>query len=84
MKLKEKNDILKWAAYKSDKELEAVYFEALRDVLGSQAEKMEERGFDEVDIRERREFEKYMDEKTDLIAEICERRGINLWEGDKK
>ena len=84
MKSKERNDILKWAAYKSDKELEAAYFEALRDVLGSQAEEMEERGFDEVDIRERREFEKYMDEKTDLIAEICERRGINLWEDDKK
>lgn len=84
MKLKEKNDILKWAAYKSDKELEAAYFEGLKDVLGSQAEIMEERGYDEVDIRERRKFEKYMDEKSDLLAEICERRGIKLWGDDEK
>ena len=81
MRAKERNDILKWAAYRSDKEIEKAYFEGLKDVLGSQAEEMEERGYDEVDIRERREYEKYMDERTDLIAEICTVRGIKLWEG---
>ena len=68
----------------SDEKIQEEYFETLRDVLGSQAEIMEERGYDEVDIRERRKFEKYMDEKSDLLAEICEKRGIKLWgEGEQ-
>ena len=84
MRAKEKNDILKQAAYLSDEKILEEYFETLRDVLGSQAEIMEERGYDEVDIRERRKFEKYMDEKSDLLAEICETRGIKLWGEDEQ
>ena len=40
---------------------------------------MIELGYDLVDIKERKEYEKFLREKSDLIGWICEQRGIELW-----
>ena len=78
----EKQNILKWAASLNDEELEHEYYEAAMDSLGSQVEEMCERGYDVVDIREREEHEKYISQKVDVLADLCERRGIKLWEDE--
>lgn len=35
---------------------------------------------DMVDINERQEYEKYLAEKSHVLEELCEERGIKLWE----
>lgn len=79
MKKSEKNEILKWAATKSDAQLEKEYYNGVYDSLGSQVDDMIELGYDFVDIQERREYEKFLREKSDLIGWICGQRGIELW-----
>lgn len=76
----ERNQLIKWANTLSNDELEAEYYRAAWDTLGSQAEEMYERGYDMVDIIEREKFEKWLGEKSDLIEKCCEERGIKLWE----
>ena len=49
------------------------------DVLGSQAEQMEEAGWDESDVKERREYEHYMDCYTDILAGMLQERGVDPW-----
>ena len=49
------------------------------DVLGSQAEQMEEAGWDESDVKERREYEHYMNCYTDILAGMLQERGIDPW-----
>ena len=80
MTRKEKKSIEEWASALSNEELESEYYKAVYDSLGSQTERMYELGYDIRDIEEREQFEKYLDEKSDLIGVICERRGIKLWE----
>ena len=80
MKKSEKNEILKWAATKSDAQLEKEYYDGVFDSLGSQVDDMIELGYDVVDIQEREKYEKFLREKNDLIGWICEQRGIKLWE----
>lgn len=76
----EKNSIIKWAKTLTDDELEKEYYRAAWDVLGSQAEKMYERGWDMPDIIERAKFEKWLMRKADLLEQLCYERGIKLWE----
>lgn len=79
MKKSEKNEILKWAATKSDTQLEKEYYDGVYDSLGTLVDGMIELGYDLVDIQERREYEKFLREKSDLIGWICGQRGIELW-----
>lgn len=48
--------------------------------LGSQAEEMYERGYDEADIREREKYERWLSRQSDMLEAICCERGITLWE----
>ena len=79
MKKSEKNEILQWAATKSDAQLEKKYYDGVYDSLGTLVDGMIELGYDLVDIQERREYEKFLREKSDLIGWICGQRGIELW-----
>ena len=79
MKKSEKNEILKWAATKSDAQLEEEYYNGVYDSLETLVDGMIELGYDLVDIKERKEYEKFLREKSDLIGWICEQRGIELW-----
>ena len=50
------------------------------DSLGSETEEMYELGYDIRDIIEREKFEKWLGEKSNLLEQLCEERGIKLWE----
>ena len=64
----------------SNEDLLNKYFDLVyHDVLGSQAEQMEEAGWDELDVKERREYEHYMNCYTDILAGMLQERGINPW-----
>ena len=80
----ERNQIIKWANSLTDDELEAEYYRAVWDTLGSQAEKMYERGWDMQDIIERERFEKWLGLKADLLELLCYERGIKLWDEDMR
>jgi hypothetical protein len=54
MKKSEKNMIFQEAALMSDEKLKEAYYDSVDACLGSQAEIMEDRGWDPVDIKERR------------------------------
>lgn len=84
MKLKEKNNLVKWANTLSDKELKDEYYEAVYDSLGSQTDKMYELGYDMRDIKEQEEYEKYLCEKADILENICVERGIGIWDEDEE
>ena len=75
----EKAHFIKWARSLSDSELEKEYYDALYDCLGSEAEKMYERGWDMDDIIEREEYERDLCVKADILEGICVERGIQLW-----
>jgi hypothetical protein len=80
MKRRERIQLTKWADKLSDKDLEDAYYDAVYDCLGSKTEKMDELGYDPIDIAEQEKCEKYLSEKADVLEELCERRGIKLWE----
>ncbi len=72
--------IIKENSALSNEDLLNKYFDIVyNDVLGSQAERMEDAGWDEVDIQERREYEHYMDCYTDIIAGMLQERGVDPW-----
>lgn len=74
------NRIIKDNAALSNEDLLNKYFELVyHDVLGSQAEQMEEAGWNESDVKERREYEHYMNYYTDILAGILQERGIDPW-----
>ena len=76
----EVNRIIKENASLSNEELLNKYFDIVyHDVLGSQAEQMEESGWDESDVKERREYEHYMNCYTDILAGMLQERGIDPW-----
>ena len=76
----EVNRIIKENAVLSNENLLNKYFDIVyNDVLGSQAEQMENAGWDETDVKERREYEDYMDCYADILAGILQERGINPW-----
>ena len=78
---KDKDAIYKWAAGLSDEQLKKEYYDGVYDCLGSEAEEMYERGYEIIDILEREKIERYMQEKSHIIEQLCEQRGIKLWEG---
>ena len=80
MTKKERNEIIKFAEKLTDEELKKEYYNAVYDSLGSLCEDMYERGYDIVDIIERKKYEKYLGQKADLLEYLCEQRGIKLWE----
>ena len=80
MKKLEKQALLNWARQLSDQELEEEYYKAALGSLGSEAEEMYDRGYDPVDIREQEKYEKYKQEKADLLEIVCIERGIKLWQ----
>ena len=45
----------------------------------SQADRMEDAGWDESDVKERREYEDYMNCYTDVLHRILLERGIDPW-----
>lgn len=74
------NRIVKENAALSDEDLLNKYFDLVyNDVLGSQAERMEEAGYEDSDIRERREYEHYMDCYTDILHRMLLERGVDPW-----
>ena len=82
----EKNEIIEWANTLTDEELEEEYYDAVFETLvsqfetlGSQAEEMYEQGWDMQDVIERNEYEKWLDQKCDLLERLCCERGIELW-----
>lgn len=79
----EKRSIVEWASALTDEQLEDEYYKAVFDSLGSETEEMYERGYDMTDIREREQYEKYLAQKAGVLAELCEKRGIELWAGEK-
>lgn len=80
MKKSEKNNILAEIACMSDADLEQKAYDAIYDCLGSQADVMEEQCWDEIDIMERRKYEKFLSEKADIYEMCCDKRGIRLFE----
>ncbi len=84
MKLKEKNNLVKWANTLSDKELKDKYYAAVYDSLGSQTDEMYELGYDMRDIEGQEEYEKFHCEKAGLLCQLCDQRGIKLWEDYQK
>lgn len=76
----EVNRIVKENSALSNEELLNKYFDIVySDVLGSQAERMEDAGWEESDIQERREYEHYMDCYTDILAGLLHERGVDPW-----
>ena len=83
MTKKEKNQIIEWANTLTNEELESEYYDSVFDSLGSEAEEIYERGWDIQDIIEREKFEKWLGQKSDLLEQLCEERGIKLWEDER-
>ena len=76
----EVNRIIKENVALSNEDLLNKYFGLVyNDVLGSQSEQMEEAGWDESDVKERREYEDYMNCYTDVLHRILLERGIDPW-----
>ena len=75
-----KKIIREWASNLSDDALEQEYYDAVFATLGSEAEEMYERGYDIRDIIERERFERDLIVKSHLLEEMCQERGIVLWE----
>lgn len=74
------NRIIKENSALSDEDLLHKYFDLIyHDVLGSQAERMEDAGWDEIDIKERREHEHCIDCYTDILAGMLQERGVDPW-----
>lgn len=74
------NRIVKENSMLSNGELLHKYFDLVyHDVLGSRAERMEDAGWDESDIKEQRAYEHYMDCYTDILAKMLQERGIDPW-----
>lgn len=72
--------IIKENSALSNEDLLNKYFDLVyHDVLGSQSEQMEEAGWNESDVKERREYENYMDCYTDILERMLQERGVDPW-----
>ena len=80
MNKREYAKLKKWTDTLTDEQLEKEYYDAMFKTLGSQAEEMYERGYDEADIREREKYERWLSRQSDMLEDICRERGITLWE----
>ena len=76
----EVNRIIKENAALSNEDLLNKYFDLVyHDVLGSQADRMEDAGWNESDVKERREYEHYMDCYADILERMLQERGADPW-----
>lgn len=76
----EVNRIIKENAVLSNEDLLNKYFDIVyHDVLGSQAEQMEDAGWDELDVKERREYENYMSCYANILEGMLQERGVDPW-----
>lgn len=76
----EVNRIIKENSALSNEDLLNKYFDIVyHDVIGSQADRMEDAGWEESDIQERREYEHYMDCYTDILEGMLQKRGVDPW-----
>ena len=74
------NRIIKENSALSNEDLLNKYFDLVyHDVLGSQAEQMEDAGWNESDVKERREYEHYMGRYADILEGMLQERGIDPW-----
>ena len=74
------NRIIKENAVLSNEDLLNKYFDIVyRDVLGSQAEQMEDAGWNESDVKERREYESCMGYCADILEGMLQERGLDPW-----
>ena len=74
------NRIIKENSVLSNNDLLDKYFDLIiHYCLGSRADRMEDAGWEEIDIREQREYEHYMDCYTDVLAGMLQERGIDPW-----
>lgn len=75
----EVNRIIKENSALSNEDLLNKYLDLVyHDVIDSRADRMEDAGWDESDVKERREYEEYMDCYTDILAGMLEEpRGKN-------
>lgn len=80
MNKREYAKLKKWTDTLTDEQLKEEYYNAVFKTLGSQAEEMYERGYDEADIREREKYERWLSRQNDMLEDICRERGITLWE----
>lgn len=80
MKKREKDEIRDRAATMSDKELSEEYYNTVYSTLGSSSERMEECGYDARDIKEARQYERYLSEKASLLEESLSLDRVPLWE----
>ena len=80
MNKREYAKLKKWTGTLTDEELKKEYYDAVFKTLGSQAEEMDERGYDIADILEREKYEKWLSRQSDMLEMICSERGIKLWE----
>lgn len=72
--------IIKENSVLSNDDLLHKYFDLVyHDVLGSRAERMEDAGWDESDIKEQREHEHYMDCYTNVLEGMLQERGVDPW-----
>ena len=77
-----KDERVRWKDYYSsysNDDLEAEYYKAVYECLGSQTEAMYELGYDIQDILECEKFEDFLCDKADLLEALCQERGIELW-----
>ena len=79
MNKREQAILKKWTDTFTDEERKKEYYDAVFDTLGSQAEEMYKRGYDEADIREREKYERWLSRRSDMLEMICSERGIKLW-----
>ena len=79
MNKREYAKLKKWTDTLTDEQLKEEYYDAVFKTLGSQAEEMYERGYDEADIHEREKYEGWLSRRSDMLEMICSERGITLW-----
>lgn len=80
MNKREYAKLKKWTDTLTNEQLKEEYYDEVFKTLGSQAEEMYERGYDEADIREREKYERWLSRQRDMLENICQERGIVLWE----
>ena len=75
-----RKEIIVWVDTLSDEQLENEYYNHVYKSLGTRTEKMYDLGYDMADIKEQEEYEKEIEEISDILEYVCEKRGIKLWQ----
>lgn len=75
-----RNSIIKWANKLTDEKLEKLYYDTVYLSVSSIAELIIVHGYSFIDAKEQEKFERFQEEKIDLLEELCKERGIALWQ----